>query len=57
MNLLFTLIRKAPLMIVMLILVAAFVVGSHAGLDALITGQSGNCVSIDATHDLCVMNK
>jgi len=57
MNLLKSLIRKAPLLIVMILIVAAFVVGSHAGLDALIAGQSGNCIHLDATHNLCVVNK
>jgi len=57
MNLLFTLIGKAPKWIVMFLIVAAFVVGSHAGLDALITGNSDTCIPLDATHNLCVMSK
>ena len=54
---LLALVGKAPKIIVLMLLVLAFVVGSHAGLDALIAGQSGNCIHLDATHNLCVVNK
>lgn len=55
MNLLVTLIRKTPLVIVTILAVSAIVVGSHAGLDALITGHSDSCIPIDASTKLCLV--
>jgi hypothetical protein len=55
MNLLFTLIGRAPKWIVMFLLVVAFVVSSHAGLDALVTSLSDSCVAVDSSNKLCLI--
>lgn len=55
MNLLYVLLGRAPKWIVMLLLVVAGVVGSHAGLDYLIALVGDSCVAIDSSTKLCLM--
>jgi len=51
-----TLLAKGPKWIVIILLVLAFVFGSHAGLDYLVAFLGDSCVPLDATTRLCLLS-
>lgn len=50
------LIRKLPLFLLAGVAFAAFTLGSHTLLDHLVQDNVGNCIHLDATTDICLVN-
>jgi hypothetical protein len=55
MNIFGRLIRKLPATVLALLALGAFVVGSHAAMDYLVHENMGECISVGASAEFCLV--